>query len=128
MKCPKCSGIMHPALSDKVTALVCDQCHGFWIKDDDYEKIAEDKVLLSFDSDQNIDKSFDEIRDIRCPEPQCNEIMMKMTDREQLHIKYEMCQNCRGVFLDAGELEDKADFNMMERVTQVLSTLRSNLS
>lgn len=119
---------MNPALSEKVVALACDDCHGFWIKDNGYEYIAEDKILLSFDNEENVDKSFNEIRDIRCPEPECSETLLKMTDSEQLHIQYELCQTCRGVFLDAGELVDKAEFNMMERVSQVLSTLRSNLS
>ena len=54
--------------------------------------------------------------------------MTKMTDKTQFHIKYEMCADCRGIFLDEGELLDLSEFTLTERMQQAIATYKANIN
>ena len=46
---------------------------------------------------------------------------------DQFHIKYESCPSCFGAFFDAGEFRDLKEHTVIERFSQMLRTLRTNL-
>ena len=47
------------------------------------------------------------IRDINCP--RCSKQMQTASDREDPALKFEVCTDCHGYFLDAGEFRDMAN-------------------
>ena len=42
-----------------------------------------------------------EMENGRCP--RCNDVMIRMVDKDQFHIEFESCPSCYGTFFDAGE-------------------------
>jgi len=53
--------------------------------------------------------------------------MVPMIDKDQFHIKYESYQSCFGTFFDASEFRDLKERSVLERFTQMITTLRTNL-
>ncbi|WP_440906374.1 zf-TFIIB domain-containing protein (plasmid) [Catenovulum sp. SX2] len=109
-----------------ISALKCEGCAGLWFKDG---QVAVEQALEHaqiFDSAENkADDFFNQVREIDCPE--CAKPMSKMTDKTQFHIKYEMCTDCRGIFLDQGELLDLSEFTLTERLQQAIKTYQANI-
>ena len=66
-----------------------------------------------------------EMENGRCP--RCNDVMIRMVDKDQFHIEFESCPSCHGTFFDAGEFSDLKEETVMERLTHLLQTLKSNL-
>jgi len=108
-------------------ALKCTGCEGIWFRGGSHEWARTIEGAADYDTESGPDqKALNEIRDIECPE--CQQKMIKMIDREQLHIEFEACTYCNGVFFDAGEFKDLTDFSLFERLKQAMSTAASNLS
>lgn len=126
MICPKCQSHMKVLNGLPISALKCEGCAGLWFKDG---QVAVEQALEHaqiFDSQDNkADDFFNQVREIDCPE--CAKPMSKMTDKTQFHIKYEMCTDCRGVFLDQGELLDLSEFTLAERLQQAIKTYQANI-
>lgn len=126
MDCPKCRCVMNKVESSSFSVMKCSGCSGLWFRDGNHELAKEEKGAKKIDCDDtNAQSVYNEVRDINCPE--CKQRMIKMVDSAQLHIKFEACSPCRGVFFDAGEFKDYTEFTLVERVTQAVSILRSNL-
>jgi len=127
MICPKCESEMKELETDAFSAMKCAGCEGIWFRGGSHEWARNIEGAANFDSDSGPDQeALNEIRDIECPE--CRQKMIKMIDREQLHIEFEACTYCNGVFFDAGEFRDLTDFSLFERLKQAMSTARSNLN
>lgn len=108
------------------SALKCNGCGGIWFNDADHEIAKTIKGAANIDDgDTNSASAYSTVREVDCP--QCNQKMMKMTDRTQLHIQFEACPDGHGVFFDSGEFKDLSDFSLFERVKQTIETLKSNL-
>ena len=124
MKCPKCESQMHPLKGAPFLAFRCQGCLGFWFPggDDEVAK-ALDYAAIFDDAPTGANAGFDQNRDIDCPH--CSEKMIPMADKNQFHVKYESCANCRGVFLDSGELLDLSEFSIVERIKQAISAFQS---
>ena len=127
MICPKCQSHMKAMPALPIAAHKCEGCSGLWFKDG---HIAVDQAIEYaeiFDTEATKkDDFFNQVRDIDCPE--CAKPMSKMTDKTQFHIKYEMCADCRGIFLDEGELLDLSEFTLTERMQQAIATYKSNIN
>lgn len=123
MECPKChNSLQHTAATD-LNVRKCQGCGGLLLKDGTFE-IA--RALKEVDQiDQAGDHNLNSLRDIDCPE--CASKMLRMVDRTQHHIEFEMCSKCDNVFLDAGELTDLTEFTLAERIKQALETAKTNL-
>jgi Zn-finger nucleic acid-binding protein len=127
MNCPKCSSKMNTLDTDSFSALKCSGCSGIWFRDGSHELAKTIDGAGNFDTNSGNDKTeFNEVRDIECPE--CHQKTTKMIDRTQLHIEFEACTNCRGVFFDSGEFKDLTEFTFLEQVKQAISTLKTNLN
>lgn len=117
MRCPKCSSTMNSVCSDgNFTVFKCGGCHGLCFPDGVID--VQKALSLAKRIDTGSDSDFDRIRDIQCP--LCAAQMVKVMDIEQHHIHYENCSKCTATFLDAGELDDLAEFTLFERVKQRL--------
>ncbi|MRI32909.1 hypothetical protein EOPP23_07915 [Endozoicomonas sp. OPT23] len=126
MDCPKCQNLMNDISEPEFSALRCGGCNGIWFKDGSHEIARKLAEIPSLDSgNTNAASAYNEHRDIDCPE--CSKKMTPMTDRVQLHIQYEACTYCDGVFFDAGEFSDLTEFTLTQRVKQAVETLKLNL-
>lgn len=127
MICPKCESEMKDLETDAFSAMKCTGCAGIWFRGGSHELAKTLEGAANFDSAADSgNESLNEIRDIDCPE--CRQKMIKMIDREQLHIEFEACTYCNGVFFDAGEFKDLTEFSLLERLKLAVSTVRSNIT
>jgi len=101
----------------------CRSCEGIWFD------MREHVHLKEIENSQRIDvgdpvsgEGFNEIRQIDCP--RCQTQMVPVAFPDQLHIHYEQCSTCGGVFLDAGEFADFKELTFEERVRQFLVPFR----
>lgn len=127
MKCPKCNNPMPEVTQDTVTFNKCSGCHGLWFQDESLAAAMKTKGIANKIDDEQTNSAlaYNATRDINCPE--CTKKMIKMTDMGQLHIQYECCHYCNGVFFDSGEFKDAASFSLAERVKQTIETLKRNM-
>lgn len=123
MNCPKCHAAMNTINSPDIVALQCSGCHGIWFREGTHEK-ARHRTDIDI-ANTHAAAVYDEVRDITCPE--CHQKMIRMIDRAQHHIHYESCTYCDGVFFDAGEFSDFTAYSFVERVKEVITTLKINL-
>lgn len=117
LKCPACTNDLTP-YTDDLTKLVidgCFYCGGLWFDEDELRKLFTSPKLRSkflFPSNTfrvNI-KDAPEVR--KCC--RCEDHALKEVDTGE--VKVDECSNCRGIWLDAGEilrlveLHDKGEF------------------
>lgn len=126
MDCPKCKCKMVEIDDVSFPALKCSGCDGIWFRDGSLELAKSIEGADEIDSNaSHAQAAYNEVRDVECPE--CHKKMVKMVDRAQLHIEFEACSYCNGVFLDSGEFKDLSEFTLFERAKQAIQTLKSNL-
>ncbi len=127
MECPKCHSKMERLAGVSFAASKCVGCKGIWFQDGSLELARGIKGCAdAVDADgPNSAAAYNSVRAINCPE--CHKKMVAMVDRAQLHIQFEACSYCNGVFLDAGEFKDLAEFSWLERAQQAIEVLKSNL-
>jgi Zn-finger nucleic acid-binding protein len=71
------------------------------------------KTSEAIDSgDVHIGHKMNKITAINCPK--CNQPMVEKVDVDQHHIHFEACENCKGIYLDAGEFKDLKNYNLMD--------------
>lgn len=127
MNCPKCNSSMNLLPHLPYSAQKCSNCHGLWFKGGEKDVVAALKDAECLDSPEtNIAANYNSQRDIDCPA--CQTKMIKMADKSQLHIKFESCPSCRGIFFDAGELTDLSEHTLVEKLKQAAKNLKRNLN
>lgn len=126
MKCPKCQNELNELNQVAFSAAKCPACSGIWFRDGSHALAKNIEGAVAIDEpDTNAAAAYDSVRDIQCPE--CRQPLIKMADSTQLHIKYEACADGCGAFFDAGEFKDLSEFTVMERISQTIETIKTNL-
>lgn len=102
MHCPKCSGTMRSTEARGIPFSRCTQCDGIWID----TRLIEHRVVDST-SRQSLGETIDRIvkrgRSVSAVEcPRC-ELPLHVRVHKELEVDW--CTTCRGIYLDAGELE-----------------------
>lgn len=117
MQCPKCPGTLEPkTYGRKITIHRCSECGGLWCKPDVLLEMKREwmsEAVLDA-GDPRLGKALDALDDIKCPE--CGVKMDKTADERQIHIWYESCPSCSGLFLDAGEFTDLKYDTLLDRL------------
>ncbi|PCH61723.1 MAG: hypothetical protein COC19_04445 [SAR86 cluster bacterium] len=126
MDCPKCNSNMTElqieTLHGPVEIDQCDNCKGLWFDHGEAEQLKKDWMADFADSgDPEIGKSFNSVRDISCP--RCGEPMIKVNDKKQSHLEYEVCKQ-HGMFMDAGEFTDYKHETLLDRFRDLAASLR----
>jgi len=113
MKCPKCGNDFEAVEYASIKVDRCTGCKGIWFG------MLEHEHLKAIEGSESIDigsaaegKKYNAIDRIDCPE--CHTQMIPMVDRDQLHIWYEACTVCYGVFFDAGEFTDYKEKTVLD--------------
>jgi Zn-finger nucleic acid-binding protein len=117
MQCPKCPGTLEArTYGRKITVHRCSECGGLWCKPEPLLEMKREWMSEAvLDSgDPKLGKALNQIDEIRCPED--GTLMEKTADERQIHIWYESCPTCDGMFFDAGEFTDLKYDTLMDRV------------
>lgn len=103
IRCPKCRTDMEIVDQAGVEVDRCRQCKGLWFDPGELESIRNRSAAAALDiGDAKIGEKHDAMRNYDCP--RCGGTMAPATDSKHANINFESCQDCRGSFLDAGEL------------------------
>lgn len=124
MKCPKCKALMEMIeFGTKINVMRCTECRGLFCKEHTLQQLRDewlsDTVLDN--GNATLGAKHNEMLDIGCPE--CGNTMDRLQDDEQTHITLDVCPECEGIFLDAGELTDMKSITLMDYVRRLLTTL-----
>lgn len=114
--CPKCAAPMERVEAAGVTIDRCRGCGGLWLDVLEKERLIKSKagVPQTDTGDPKVGAKLNEQTELYCPRD--SSAMIHMVDPAQPHVGFESCTVCGGVFLDAGELRDLADFTLIERL------------
>jgi len=124
MKCPKCHEPMETIeFGTDISVVRCTGCYGLFcsrgtlreLRDEWLAETVLDKGSAAVGAKHN------EMTDIGCP--MCGATMDRVQDEEQSHITLDVCPDCEGVFLDAGELTDMKSVTLMDHVRRLLTML-----
>ena len=101
MKCPHCPSELQPVMLRRVHVASCPSCKGLWFDSTELAKFNH------FDSDFPLypDHSFEgKLVKSRCP--RCEHLRLsRIPYAPGSKLNVERCSGCRGVWLDAGEIE-----------------------
>jgi Zn-finger nucleic acid-binding protein len=94
-RCPKCQGRWESAFQGSVRIERCNGCHGTWLDSGDLTRV----LGVSRRIRAKTHGEFTELPCIRCPDQELIEVPYPRTE-----VPIDICPDCRGVFLDEGEL------------------------
>lgn len=106
VSCPKCKSNMDSLSLGEIQVERCQTCFGIWLDAGEAKRIINDNTLIAklIDTKRpaaNVD--YNKLRSIRCP--RCVLPLKDFSKKIDLEIfHYEGCEECHGLFLDAGEL------------------------
>ena len=127
VECPKCSGDMESQVVHGVATDRCAVCGGLWL-----EALGRERLMTHAEAAVEVDTGEPAIgaemnaqQRIDCPN--CKAAMIHMVDVDQPHVGFEACTVCGGVFLDAGELRDLADFTRSEKFKALWRRLKHTI-
>ena len=99
MKCPRCKNKLKQGTVKKKAVEInyCSQCKGFFLDRGEIEKVSEAAIRdLSIPPEASSSRTL-------CPV--CEEWMV-VFDYPQTFVKVDICKECKGLWLDAGELKE----------------------
>ncbi|MEM1433525.1 MAG: zf-TFIIB domain-containing protein [Pseudomonadota bacterium] len=121
MNCPKCVGaLIEITYGETIRLHRCEACAGLFCDPQSLaamqrEYLAEASIDIG---DPSVGRALDDMDEVCCP--RCSIPMEPTYDPEQTHIWYEICSNCNGIWLDAGELTDLKYQTLMDRIRGLL--------
>ena len=117
MNCPKCPGTMESrTYGRKITVRRCVDCGGLFCQPQVLLEMKREwmsEVVLD-SGDPAVGQKHNRLGDINCPE--CAIPMRKTVDKHQSHIWYEQCEQCEGMYFDAGEFTDLKYDTFLDRI------------
>ena len=120
MVCPKCDSDMEKVTYQDVEIDRCTQCKGIWLDVFEKAELKAKKDSESVDTgDKDAGKEYNKKTNVNCPK--CLTPMVSKEDIEQIHIRYESCPSCHGVFYDAGEFTDFKEKNFLDYIKNKLT-------
>lgn len=123
LSCPKCSAAMEPVMADGHEVDRCTRCAGIWFDAGELDWLAQSEIAEAIDTgDVREGRAMNEVTDVDCP--RCGRGMQHVPDEHKPDIHYEVCVECEGAFLDAGEFRDLARLSLAEVVKALFATAR----
>jgi Zn-finger nucleic acid-binding protein len=120
MQCPKCDGTMvTKTYGRKISINRCGDCQGLFVKPDVLMEMKQEWMSEVLDmGDRAVGRKLNAVDEIDCPE--CGTRMDKVSDPKQVHIWYEACPSCEGMFFDAGEFTDLKHDTVLDRLRDLM--------
>lgn len=123
MICPKCSSTMDVVDFEGYEIQKCSGCEGLWFENLEHELLKDIKGSETIDTGDAKDGALYDVMDsYDCPV--CSSKMVKLVDKDQTHIWYEVCHSCFGVFFDAGEFRDYKDYTLFDVIGELFAQER----
>lgn len=123
IRCPKDAMIMEKLSIGGSDIVVdhCGRCGAIWF--DAYELEAAIKAKEQGANLDDVDYGtakinyeYKVLRDVFLECPHDHSKLLQIPDPRQPHVIIDLCRECGGVLLDAGELKDLSEFTLAERV------------
>ena len=124
MDCPKCKGKLEPQNLETATAYRCTDCAGLWLNFEDLQALQDiwmSEAILDT-GDPRIGQKLNKVTTGMCPLG--HGLMEHVQDEDQVHIGYEVCADCHGVFLDAGEFTDLKHSTPLDTIRDLIVRLK----
>lgn len=109
MECPKChASEMELVVFGGIEVDRCPGCGGIWFDAGEAEALKKLKSATEIDAGDALSGlEYDNIENVACPRGHGK--MMTVVNPDMLHIYFETCSECNGVWFDAGEFTDYAE-------------------
>lgn len=109
--CLKCTSILDKTRIDDVEVDHCPACGGLWLDHGEIERLSR-KMASDIDRLRRLLSSGDERppgvpSEVQGSCPACQATNMREVELGKIHIDY--CQQCKGLFLDRGEVDSAID-------------------
>ncbi len=126
MQCPKCDGTMAVKnYGRSISINRCGDCQGLFVKPNVLLEMKQEWMSEVLDmGDRAVGRKYDAVDEIDCPE--CGTRMNKVSDPKQVHIWYEACPQCDGMFFDAGEFTDLKHDTVLDRLRDLMKGRRKS--
>jgi Zn-finger nucleic acid-binding protein len=124
MNCPKCAAPMVEISVNGVQVDRCSGCQGLWFDLLEEQDARADAATIDVGSAQ-LGAAHDATDRIHCPRCPGTQLMVRMVDPLQPHIRFESCTICYGRFYDAGEYRDFVEFTNGERWRRWVGLLKA---
>lgn len=119
VRCPADGETMSRVHAGDVALDRCPACSGIWLDLGELERLCGGpgrELVASVDAGKPAAEDARGTR--RCPRD--GSPLVRVRHVEQRHVEMDQCSVCGGVFLDAGELRDLAEFTLAERLRRML--------
>ncbi len=129
MNCPRCQTELQTRSTDGVEIDECPSCRGIWFDADELRRVKDeadpDLNWMDFELWKHEDRFHVAEKSTDCPK--C-EVPLVAIDYGETGVVVDFCTQCRGAWLDAGELEKIIDSLSEELLTkEVPEYLRASL-
>lgn len=131
LRCPKDATLMekvgirgkHNGQDRVVSIDRCAFCGAVWLDRTELDTILEMHIAQKvdvgpFNSNRQNPRGAEAVGGLGCPRD--GNILVQVEDKKQRHVLIDICTDCGGTLLDAGELLDLADYTVMERIKAAL--------
>lgn len=106
MNCPRCRTELQTRTTDGVEIDECPSCQGIWFDADELRRVKDEKDKdlnwMDFELWKHADRFRLKTKPVKCPN--CAHELVTI-DYDETGVEIDHCTHCRGVWLDAGELE-----------------------
>lgn len=132
LRCPKDATLMEKATVKgvlkgqpaSVTVDRCALCGALWLDKTEIENLLEMKLagkvdLGPFKSERQNMRGAGAVGGLVCPRDA--EFLVEVENKEQRHVLIDICTECGGTLLDAGELTDLSEFTVMEKIRAAMA-------
>lgn len=126
MNCPHCKEVMQQeSIRERHTNLKidrCPSCDGIWLGQMEMQKL-ESIVEPVFWEVRKIASDVDQLKGLHCPSCDDQVLMVKADHDRDANVVVDYCPNCRGAWLDKGELRAIQQENIFLAVYQLMRDL-----
>ena len=125
IECPKCGhGMKEVSYGSDLLIDRCSNCQGIWFDKGEATLLKSKWMGEALDTGKASEgRKWDSVENVACP--RCGQEMSKVSDPDQPHIFYEVCQE-RGMYLDAGEFTDLANETPADWFRKIFKAPRSH--
>jgi uncharacterized protein len=117
LRCPKDATLMEKIRVGQLEVEHCARCGAMWFDAYELANAVQSKRAVA-EIDYGTAKSYDQqvhnAAPLECPRDHAH--LVAIPDPRQPHVVIDVCRQCGGVLLDAGELKDLSELTLAERL------------
>lgn len=110
MNCPRCKTALNIEKIKEINFTVevdkCPSCSGIWFDESELQRLENITEITPFER-RRIPSEYKQLDALYCPkcEQGGKELMKKATHPKDHKVIMDYCENCKGIWLDGGELQ-----------------------